>query len=371
MKDKPYRDWLLAAAVLALFDFHSARPFDPWPFFINNPDKSALLQALVRFIGQWAAPLIFFLSGTYACEYKDRPDRFRTLAKRLIAPLVFGLLVLVPPQVYLSLAHRGAHAGPAAVFRAMACGLSGRGPELGHMRLLLYLLLFFAAATPLLRAAEAGLTPLMERFRAGLSDMPGGVLALALPLMLSEALLRPFYPSGSPGLLSDWANLSAYLVCFALGYATSGDERIEDSAGRLAGPVAVLALSAMACYLYLSMTGPPGKWGEYSASRALFDLLRGFNTWCWIVLAVGAGKRFFDFGDPLLDYARPALVPIYLLHQPVIVAVAYYVVRLDSHPVAEFIYIDLASFFVALFIYDVFVKKTGVARFIFGRGGAP
>jgi hypothetical protein len=54
-----------------------------------------------------------------------------------------------------------------------------------------------------------------------------------------------------------------------------------------------------------------------------------------------------------------------LLHQPVVVAVAYFVVGSSLHPVLEYLLICAMSAVVTLLAYDVFVRRTALTRALF------
>lgn len=97
-------DWLRVIAVLLLIVFHSTRPFDFEPWHARNAESSRALALLGGLLSMWRLPLLFLVSGTGTCfalghrsGWKYARDRFR----RLVIPLVAGIFVVVPPQVYL------------------------------------------------------------------------------------------------------------------------------------------------------------------------------------------------------------------------------------------------------------------------------
>ena len=102
-------DWLRVLAVLLLIYFHTAKIFD-YPAFdyfdwhIKNNQVSARITVFTWFVHQWQMPLFFLLSGagTWYSLLLRTPNKYlMERVKRLLIPLVFGTLVLVPPQVYL------------------------------------------------------------------------------------------------------------------------------------------------------------------------------------------------------------------------------------------------------------------------------
>ncbi len=97
-------DNLRSLAVLMLVPFHTARLFDATPWHMKDaaaPHSSAAL--LVRAIELWQMPLLFMLAGlaaAYALEARGPLAFLRERVARLLLPLAFGILVLVPPQVW-------------------------------------------------------------------------------------------------------------------------------------------------------------------------------------------------------------------------------------------------------------------------------
>ena len=94
-------DWLRILAVLLLIPFHTARLFDFWePNYVKNAELSAGLTYQIAFIGPWHMPLLFLLAGAatwYALDFRSDGDYVRERFKRLLVPLAFGVLVIVPP----------------------------------------------------------------------------------------------------------------------------------------------------------------------------------------------------------------------------------------------------------------------------------
>jgi peptidoglycan/LPS O-acetylase OafA/YrhL len=58
-----YLDWLRVLAILGVFVFHAGRPFDAFPWEINNAEESLFATIIFVFFLPWGMPLFFFLSG--------------------------------------------------------------------------------------------------------------------------------------------------------------------------------------------------------------------------------------------------------------------------------------------------------------------
>jgi hypothetical protein len=60
------------------------------------------------------------------------------------------------------------------------------------------------------------------------------------------------------------------------------------------------------------------------------------------------------------------VLPWYVLHQPVVVAVAYQVVRWDAPLPVKYLVLATASLVLTVAVYDLLVRRTPVTRFLFG-----
>jgi hypothetical protein len=66
-----------------------------------------------------------------------------------------------------------------------------------------------------------------------------------------------------------------------------------------------------------------------------------------------------------------AALPLYVLHQPVVVAFAYGVVGWSAPIAPKYAAIVAASLAVTLLVYELLVRRTPVTRFLFGMRRAP
>jgi len=78
------------------------------------------------------------------------------------------------------------------------------------------------------------------------------------------------------------------------------------------------------------------------------------------------GMRFLDFSNRWTRYGQQAVVPFYLLHQPVIVAIAFYVVQWQTGVTVKWLALITASFAVTLGLYELLIKRLAPLRVLFG-----
>src|SRR5262249_30660349 len=65
-------------------------------------------------------------------------------------------------------------------------------------------------------------------------------------------------------------------------------------------------------------------------------------------------------------YANQAVLPFYLLHEPVIVAFAWIIVRWHAPILAKYPILVAASFTATLVIYELAVRRYRITRLLFG-----
>jgi uncharacterized membrane protein YcfT len=95
-----YIDWLHLLAVALLLPYHSARVFDVFDmFYVKNAGRSGALSAIIAFLDPWHMPFFFVLAGMSTClTLRQRSGRqyLEERVRRLLVPLVFGILIIVP-----------------------------------------------------------------------------------------------------------------------------------------------------------------------------------------------------------------------------------------------------------------------------------
>ena len=97
-------DWLRVLVFALLIFYHVGMFFVPWGFHIKNNIIYDWLRYPMVFLNQWRLPILFVISGmgTYYALQKRTGLQFAfERIKRLLIPLIFGMLFIVPPQVYL------------------------------------------------------------------------------------------------------------------------------------------------------------------------------------------------------------------------------------------------------------------------------
>ena len=87
--------------------------------------------------------------------------------------------------------------------------------------------------------------------------------------------------------------------------------------------------------------------------------------WFCLVAFLGYGRRFLRSGGRVLKYAATASYPVYLLHQTVIVAVGFVVLKAGLGVPWSFTLIVIGSLAGSLLGYEI-ARRVNVLRFLVG-----
>ena len=92
-------------------------------------------------------------------------------------------------------------------------------------------------------------------------------------------------------------------------------------------------------------------------------------AWLLILGLLGLGSRYLNRHSPALKYLAEGSYAVYILHQTVIVIIAYFVVQTGLAIPFKYGITVVASFAVIVILYELLVSRIGVLRFLFGMRG--
>jgi glucan biosynthesis protein C len=367
-----YLDWLRVLAILGVFLFHASNVFNDQDFVIKNAEQSAVITGIQAFFFPWGMPLFFMIAGAgtwFALRRRTSGQYVRERSNRLLIPFVVGALLLSPSQIYCEWRHAVNTGVFAGSFTQFLDSLPwGPNPRIFavvgyHLWFLGFLFSFSVLALPLFRwlQRESG-----QRFisrLARVSQNRGGLLVFVLPPVIARLSLQPFFPYEH-----HWADFLFLLSFFVMGYVVISDERLRQAVWRdwpvtfTVGTLAFIGAAAMAISSgELDIESVPHTLPEF-----VWWGLVATCGWCWTAFVLSIGMRFLNFSNRLLQYSQEAIVPFYLVHQPVIVAISYYVVQWNVGLLPKILVVVLGSFVVSVGLYELMIKRVGILRPMFG-----
>lgn len=319
-------DWLRIGAFSLLILYHLAMYFGPWSWHLDSRESVAWLGVAMIASNPWRLSLLFLISGVAVRHMTLKAPAGELMlerSRRLLLPLLFGVVVLVPPQAYFEqVVKDGLQAGYLSFwlqFLRDHLGLDGRWspPPLNHLWFVSYIWAYSLVAVALLWLPRL-LRPLELLLNAALSGA-GVLVAPILYLVTVRFALFPVFGITNH-LTADPYNHASSLALFLTGFLLAFQPSFWEGVERSRWPALLLA-TAGAVILGVDAVRPVPQ--QQPASIVLMAAF-AITQWSMIVAVLGFGRRHLRALDgPVLAYLREAVFPFYLLHQTIIVAAAY------------------------------------------------
>ena len=356
-------DWLRVLGMVGIFLFHNARFFNDEDWHVKNNQLDFGISVFVAILNQFIMPLFFILSAFaiyYALKHRTGIEFLRERVRRLLIPLLFGIFVLIPPQVYIERVSHGEFRGSFFEFLPHYFdgwyGFGGNFAWMGlHLWYLLMLFLFSAIMLPVFqRMNQSSPSRLADfftkRFAVYLFFIPIGIIEMLVNLSPETVGRRDF---------GGWSPLT-YLVIFFFGYVLMTDERYRPAIERVRFVSLTLSLLAMTIGFTLVLAF------DVSTYHPAFSWIRAFNTWMWLLTFLGFASHHLNFNNGFLKYANEAVLPFYILHQTVIVVIGFFIANWDWVVFSKYLFLAFTSFLIIMLLYEFVVKRINLLRFLFG-----
>ena len=309
-------DWLRAGAVYLLLVFHSARPFDSGPWHVKDEARPAAVDLLTGGIHQFHMPLLFLLAGwslAPSLERRGADAIMRERRQRLLVPLAFGCVALMPGLAYVEARHKGETSASLPEYLPTFFTSLDEFTWM-HLWFLAYLYVFTALYLPALR-----------RYRGRIDRVPPWALYAAIvPLAAVQIGLRGRWP-GYQNLYDDWANFAYYSLFFLAGFLIARHPALEEAVHRERARAACAGVAALLAMAALVSDGAPA---TGSAEWVALQGLSAVAGACIVMAILGYGRQHLAGRERGLAYARESAMPVYVLHQPLIILLALPVVAL-------------------------------------------
>ncbi|MBL8217492.1 MAG: acyltransferase family protein [Bryobacterales bacterium] len=356
-------DWLRIIAFTLLIFYHCGMFFVSWPWHVKNNELSTALEWPMLFLNRWRLPLLFFISGAgvaFSLRRRGFGEFARERLRRLGIPLLFGIFVVVPPQIYYERLQQGA-AFDYATFYATVFQFQPypKGSfSWHHLWFVMYLLVYCLVGIPLFRwlRSERGQRAL-GGFASWLKAHRMAIYLVNIPNLAVSLVLGPHWPT-THNLVADWANLIGAFLTFLWGFMLCSRREILDllTARRrefLTGGVlvAVLFFTLRAMGVRTGMLGG--------------TLIGGYFGMLWIFTLIGYARQYLNRESVGLRYATEAVYPFYIAHQTIIVAVGYYLAPV-AWPVAVKLPLLMLVTFTGSWLTFELVRRTALTRVLFG-----
>jgi surface polysaccharide O-acyltransferase-like enzyme len=355
---KYFLDWLRVLAFAALIFFHVGMLYVSWRYNLKSPRLYPGIEPWMSALSAWRLALLFLISGV-ASRFligKVGPAAFaRDRLRRLLPVILVGMFVVIPPQTYVVLVSRAGLRMDFPTFwwtqylhanQTLVRPLGMTMPTWDHLWFLVYLLIYTLAAAGMIGAAR------LLKVRGGQAVSPW-VLIFAPPVWI--ALTNLVILTKAPvtdALVNDWGAHLKWVGLFVTGLAAARQDRfwelMEAHRGKALGVAAMLLAI------------------QWRVNDPYWSVVSGLYAWAAICALCGFARAMLNRPSALLSHLNEAVLPVYVVHQPILLVAAFWLFRLRLPVPLEVMMLLVATFAGSLAIYEVLIRPFAVSRFLFG-----
>ena len=363
-------DWLRIIAFGLLIFYHIGMFYVTWDWHVKSDHASHLIEPVMRLLNPWRLDLLFFISGVAARFMIDKTTALNfawSRFNRLFWPLLFGMLVIVPPQSFFQITGHGYHGdyGDFYIKYLTAyhgwCNAGGclTVPTWNHLWYVAYLLaycLIFAVLWPVLKRVPMGWA----------KRLPAWVYVI-IPLIyygFGDYVLDPLFPQ-THAFSGDWYVHYDSAGFFVMGILAARFDRLFDIAAKLrffsltAGIIAWLGLE------YLRVLWSAGSITDFNA-ELVGNPIETAQAIFMIMALLGFARQYLVTADgPIRRTLTEAIFPFYIIHQTIIVVAAYNLNKLHL-PVAFEAALLIALTVCGCGLTYLIVRRIPILRPVFG-----
>jgi len=367
-------DWVRVGAFGLLILYHVGMMYVSWGYHIKSGHQSLFLENFMVVLNQWRLPILFLVSGSavYFIMQKVTLGRFFWLRSvHLLIPLLFGMFVIVLPQVYYELKFKGYSDltvfGFLKTYYTFDQSYDTSIPTWNHLWFVAYLWVYSLLFIPGLYFLK---TPRGQKVSAFLTfDRMPGWLAVAGPVALFGlyyAFIRPLFPE-THALTDDWFNHVYYITLMIIGYMLAGSIKIWNWLKIYRGKIAAGALVTISIILVIrnSPLMELEEWPDwlFYSTRVLLTL----NLWLWILGILAFAFAYINKPSRQLTYLNEAVYPYYILHQTLIIMIGYPLSQWAGFNIyGEAAVLIISTIGLCYLMHEYLIRRFNILGFLFG-----
>lgn len=373
-----YIDWLRITAFGLLIFYHSARAFfpeDPW--HINDPNGSWSIRIAMDLIASWRLPLLFFISGIgswFILSKMSLKSFANNRLLRLLLPLIFSMLIIIPPQVWLERIFEGSTISNYLSWYFHDAFTQSTYPQGNiswhHLWYIAYLFTMTILLLPFIYPYAKGK---FFKFRYLVKNIASGPLILAMvfiPLVVENTLGR-IWPEKSNALLGDWGWLSLTATWFVMGFLIAPVLRNFTNTAMHLRWITLGLWIAMSCIIIFNFRSDDFDFTVFQVNFPYDDALTVPIAWLAILTLVGFFSVYFNSDSTIKRYLNEAVYPLYIIHQTVALALVFLVVPQPWPTWQKFPLVAVLTFAISLIFYHFAIRNLGPLKVLFGLRLSP
>ncbi|MEB2846971.1 acyltransferase family protein [Rhizobiales bacterium RZME27] len=299
--------------------YHASLLYGTRNWLLNSDEPNRLVDLIHIGSHPWRMSLLFFISGLVTASLLNRrsvDDIRRSRTRQLILPFLFGVLVVVPPQAYFSTLR----VSPDLSYWDFLKTYLVSQLTLQHMWFLVYLWIYVFIWS----IALSRLQGRWPKISAGFAALLRGPNLFLVPILFLSILRIWLYPAfgETQDITRDVYAHCLYLSMFLAGALLMNQPAFWQEIDRWRWVSFSLALSSFLVLAIVFIAVPREHLSEVLI--AALRVLRSTFQWCTIIALLAFAARFANRPNPVVKYLNRSIMTYYVMHQTVIIIVAYY-----------------------------------------------
>ena len=369
MSERRYdMDWIRVIVFDILIFWHVGLFFVSWGDQVqwdlpmkNNVQVSWLFWPML-FIRQWRLPILFVVSGIgtqFSLSSKSGIKYLKERFIRLFVPLLAGIFIVIPPQVYLERLTQGTV--DVSYFEYYPSTFQGTYPagnfSWGHLWFLAYLLIMSVVALPIFLYLGNNGTHLFDSFKRMIERSPLYLYLLVIPFIIIEITLEKRFPI-TMAITGDWYAFSYYSVCLLAGFFLANlGSSLWKAFIKIRYLSLLTGLFASTLVIWMLSKGESPVWVQ---------VLKPLNVWSWVFIIFGFSSRYLNKKSNILKYRNTAVYPFYILHFTFTLFLGYLLMMHSMHYVLKMIILIIGTYGLSWIFYEYIIRRIAFLRPLFG-----
>ncbi len=360
-------DWLRILAFGLLIFYHTGMLYvADWEFHVKSQYQSENLQTVMLLVNPWRMPILWMISGIAIRFILAKVSLGRFIVQRsyrLLLPLLFGILVVIPPQLYYEMTQNGDlqmnywqfysrfFELDNPIFKDYSPGIWHHIDvnHLWYLRELWTFSLYLIVLLPILNS----------RFFCKAADW----LARLNGYLLTIIITIPIFVIQL--VIDDTKDALGFLFLvygYILGWHPLFWQRLKRNSKQLL-IVSLVCYGLFAIFYNLVWIKQAGDTNQRLLLSGM--VIYSLDRIVWVMTALALSFKFLNQNSDKLNYFSQAVYPYYILHQTVIIMIGYEITQFRLGPVLEPAFVLLVTFFVCASGFEV-IRRVDILRPLFG-----
>ncbi|WP_137132053.1 acyltransferase family protein [Rhizobium sp. FY34] len=341
-------DLLRVVSFGTLIVYHASLMFGTKPWLIKSETPSRLMDLISVASHPWRMSLLFLLSGFVTSSSLGRKTvkEIRSARTRqLLLPFIVGVLLIVPPQVYLSDTNPFPDLSYWQFWKAYLIS----AVRLEHVWFLAYLWIYIFVWSMVWPRFEAH----WARIASTAAALLKGPNLFLLPVVFLSLLRIVLYPVFGEVLIITH-DVYAHVLYFSMFMAgvllmnEDGFWQEIDRQRRVSCALAVISFTALA----ITVVAVPREQLSDIVLVAV-RIVRSIFQWSMIITLLAFARRYATRPNRVVTYLNNSIMTYYVVHQTVLVVAAYYLSRESLLDVQAFVPVCIVTALTCAVIAEV------------------